>query len=381
MSNLASMIMEGTGYIGSGSLKHHYDHVNGAGLIAMESAEALRDIFEAEFYIPNSNTIRATLEGYNYDSVMEAKEGGVFDRIKKFFINLKEKVKEFFHNVKRYLLGVFADDATWVGKYEKELTALKSEDLKDYKIKMYDYSELDDRIKNIDKLPLNMDDILNMTMNTCKTTLKDISDTVNKGGENIYASDDKIEQLLDTAYQKNCKDILGSDYDEDDLTGSIWSHLRGGATNENDKEEVDVGTSEIRTYIDEIKNSNKIINKLNNLNKDNDKVYNKSIKWVDDAKKECDNAKENPNNKNTVDLSNDVTYMRGSGTTAFGKEKVKLYSNYLSKYSTFLSKQQSFMNQFVTGMKTAYNERNKSYKGALTGAFAYAKKQRKLNKK
>ena len=50
MSNLATMIMEGSMGIGSKvELAHSYDHENGAGLIAMESAEALKDIFEAEF--------------------------------------------------------------------------------------------------------------------------------------------------------------------------------------------------------------------------------------------------------------------------------------------------------------------------------------------
>ena len=87
MSNLASMIMEGTGF-GRARLTHSYDHENGAGLIAMESAEALRDIFEAEFYIPNTCTIQATLEGAScvaessQAAIMEASIKGAFEKIK-----------------------------------------------------------------------------------------------------------------------------------------------------------------------------------------------------------------------------------------------------------------------------------------------------------
>ena len=78
MSNLATMVMEGAslGY-GSAKLDHSYDHENGAGLIAMECAEALHSIFEAEFYVPNTCTIQAAVKGAT--SVEESTQASVME--------------------------------------------------------------------------------------------------------------------------------------------------------------------------------------------------------------------------------------------------------------------------------------------------------------
>lgn len=383
MSNLASMIMEGAGYIGSGSLKRHYDHENGCGLIAMESAEALRDIFEAEFYIPNSNTIRATLEGTSYDaysSIMEAKEGSVFQKIKDFFIKLKNKVMDFFHSVKRYLLGVFGDDVKWVNNYEKELRAIRSEQLKDYTFKMYNYKNLDNELKRTESIATLMENLVEKT----KSNINRVASTVNK---EIEINEDTIKEIYDKEFEKEVKSIL-PDGDVDDIPKSVWSHLRDGANDESNKEEFDIGTSQISTYIASIKNGPKTVNQLDKLLGSIKKAYDKAIKLIDDAEKDVSSAKisdggygeinrksvgeddyisEDPATKTKITLS----------TTNYSKKWLTEYAKQLRGMSAHYSNLQSLNNTLVTGIKTAYTERNSAYKKALVGAFGYARKHSK----
>ena len=113
MANLATMIMEGTAILGNTKLAHKYDHIDGPALIAMESAQALRDIFEVGFYENNACTLKAVAEGYTdfdsspYAATMEGIIADAFQKVKDFLIKLKDKVIAFFHSMVRYLSGIF----------------------------------------------------------------------------------------------------------------------------------------------------------------------------------------------------------------------------------------------------------------------------------
>lgn len=389
MSNLATMIMEGSmnGY-SRANLTHTYGHEDGAGLIAMESAEALRDIFEAEFYVPNECTIQAMCEGYSsveessQAAIMEASIKGAVAKIKEFFIKLKDKVKEFLHNIKRYLLGIFGNDEKWVTTYEKELLGLKS-NLKGYKIKMYTYTP-DTAVSSVERGIKGEEDIID-------DTRKKVTNIFNRLRESDSETDDgDIQEYYDNQYEDLLKG-LGAD-DEAGLDKALWSMYRNGADGEGDKEEVEVA-SKMSDFIASIKRAKSDLAKIDSAATKEDTKYKKAIKLIDDTEKRLNN------DKNFQDISTDgggtERRMKYSALTGNKKDDdintgtpnqkvttagISSVTAVLRKFSSYMSKCQTVNNKNYTAYKSAVVERNKAYKKALTGAFAYARKNKKENK-
>lgn len=393
MANLASMIMEGSMYgFSRANLTHSYDHEDGACLIAMESAEALRDIFEAEFYIPNSCTIQAALEGAScveessQAAIMEASVKGAFTKIKEFFIKLKEKVKEFLHNIKRYLLGIFGNDEKWVDQYESELKALKSDQLKGYKIKMYEYTHI--AIADLKGKSIG-DNMIALAQKRIDIILDDRSKRYDK--DNF--DDEKVSDEFEKEYDAFVK-YSGFDPDED-IDKQIWDYYRNDAGNENGKEEVEVNPSFIKKCIDTIKKASNDVNGIDGMLTKTEEAYKKAIKLVDGVEDKFANLKIKDNKYEDVksdDLKLDWgkhktdTVVNGKVTSS-SPNSMSLNNRMASNISTTLralssnmSKEQTFCNKLISGMKVALTERNAAYKKALTGAFGYARKNGKKSK-
>lgn len=367
MALMSSMIMEGASY--GGKLERSYDHENGAGVIAMESAEAFRDIFEVSFYSPETCTIQAALEGAScveestQAAIMEAAFSSAFEKIKQFFINLKDKVKEFLHNIKRYLTGIFSNDEKWVKTYEKELKALSSADLKDYKIKMYDY----DIMAALDKSGLEakatkLTEEVEKTMDTYRANTK--------GKKEDADFSDDLNDLAERQYLDFIKELVGKAIDEDELDKELWSLMRKGADSESDKDDV-VVAPKIGTFIETLKKSTKDISAYDSMISKTDSIYQKAIKLVNDTQKKYENAKEVGGDgigaRNIKDPK--TSKFMGPGGRQYMIEGLR-------KYSSTLSKMQTADNKKNNAAKSALVERNAAYKSALTGAFAYARKHK-----
>ncbi|MCM1218518.1 MAG: hypothetical protein NC548_28860 [Lachnospiraceae bacterium] len=373
MSNMATMIMEGAS-IGSAKLSRHYDHENGATLIAMESAEALNAIFKDVFYTPNSCTITAAMEGVAVEessqaTVMEAALKGAFAKIKQFFINLKEKVKEFLHNIKRYLLGVFGNDEKWVKQYEKELNALTAADLKDYKVKMYKYTLT--TALTADALAKEADD-LNAEVEKLIEQFK--AQSLTKNGDDF---DDEVDEIAEKRYKAFLKDLCGKDVDEDEVDKELWSKMRDGADNEKDMDDVDVSSAK-STMIAALKSSTKDVAAYDKCISKTDSMYQKAIKTVDKAQKDFDNLKESGMSGPGGEKPKEEKWGDNNQNTRYYYSGAQTYvSTVLRKMSSTLSKMQSQQNKSWNAAKSALVERNSAYKKALVGAFAYARKNKK----
>ena len=97
--------------------------------IAMERAVELNDIFYESFYKMEELDFQhayATMEGAD-ESVLEGimssvseRAKGAIEKIKTFLEDLWKKVQAFFHNVKRFLDGIFMNAQDFVKKYESE---------------------------------------------------------------------------------------------------------------------------------------------------------------------------------------------------------------------------------------------------------------------
>jgi hypothetical protein len=370
------MVMEGASF-GTGHLQRHYDHENGAGLIAMESAEALRDIFEATFYTPNTCTIAAAMEGYSsveesatQSAIMEAAVANAFQKIKDFFIKLKDKVKEFIHNIKRYLTGIFGNDEKWVKTYEKELRAINSSDLKDYKVKMYNYTIMDvastaDLASKSEKLIKDAEDRINeIYRDSAKKTEADDSDV--------------LAETMEKDYSDFIKELVGKSIDADELDKELWSQMRDGADNENDKEDVVVASS-LGKMIDTLKKSSKDVSAYDSMISKTESMYNKAINLVNKEEKHFENQKADSEGNKHKDVKGTFTLGNGEHyqyNASYGAGAQSAVTAALRNYSSTLSKCQTAKNKQLTAAKSALTERNSAYKSALTGAFSYARKHK-----
>ncbi len=367
MSNLATMIMEGASY-GTAKLNHHYDHENGAGMIAMESAEALRDIYESIFYVPNSCEIQAALEGAtcveesSQASVMEASIKGAWEKIKQFFINLRDKVKDFLHNIKRYLTGIFGNDRKWVETYADDLKAIRN-DLKGYKISMFKYSF--DKYLNDGKLSSLFDNVNKVAEGSIDAALNNNYDTkVSKVSE---LDEGFIKDEFEKEYKKAVMTILGKDANEDEYDDILWSNMRSGAKGQSDTDDVEV-SSFFDDAITALKSSNDVISNIDSAIKNADRNYGKILDGIKSA--------ENSFNKLEKNSDGMIERKNGAVTYKYNSAGASNVTNTYHALSAIVTKIQSLENKKNNAVKTAVVERNAAYKKALTGAFAYARKNK-----
>ena len=398
MANLASIIMEGATF-GSGistKLSHSYDHENGATLIAMESAEALRDIFETTFYVPNTCEIAATLEGASCVEessqmvIMENAFKSAFAKVKEFLVKLKNKVIELLHSIKRYLDGIFKSDQDWVKKYKEDLRSLKSGDLKDYEVKMYKYTNLEHTADLQGKMDGFMDDIIGLINNGIENMKNDTKEE----------DTDDIDEEISEMYKSYVKSALNADPDDDDdIDEKIFGRYRDGATGESDKDTVSVAGN-MSTFISALEKSNKELSAYDKEISSTNKAYEKTIKYIDNVEKRVDKLNISEGQTGSVTTTGvyknakfdkdgkyaGFEYSRNNGTGHAAADQTPTISTTqaqsnitanLRALSSTVSKMQTVNNKIFTAKKSAYVERNAAYKKALMGAFAYARKNKK----
>ena len=390
MANLASIIMEGATF-GSGistKLSHSYDHENGATLIAMESAEALRDIFETTFYVPNTCEIAAALEGAScveessQAAIMEGAFKNAFAKIKDFFIKLKEKVIALLHSIMRYLDGIFKSDQDWVKKYKEDLKNLKSSDLKDYEVKMYKYTNLD----HYTGIQADMNNVLDELM-------AEIDNYINEhNSDKDEVDSDVFEENAKKKYEDFVKENFGADADDDDeIEKSIFGMFRDGAADENDKEEISVASNK-DSWVTALEKSGKELTTYNKEIADVKKGYENIVKYINKLEDKVSKLNITDEKAGKLNYKRAVgkvdRYANGNAAgvryereeTSRDISTTQAQSNitsYLRTLSSAASTEQSLANRVYTAKKTAYVERNGAYKKALMGAFAYARKNKK----
>ena len=342
---LASMLMEsafGAPDV-SPEVLSRYNHEDGAALIAMESAADLHDIFvegfigmeELEF-----QQYRANMEGASED-VMEgigdkiaSSAKNAIMKIKELIKKLWEKVKAFFHNVRRFLDGIFMNGTDFVKKYEGELKKLKLDSGCTYKMYKYTITEYSKKMVTSNKQSVNAQ--LKYWNGLDSWLGKEEIDTDTGLQENdTKFTDDSIAELK--------KDFGITDIDDmSKARETVWSKLRGGATSEADKEDVVVKISEI---ISTLKSAPAQTKMFTDIAKDNDRLYSEIIKKL-----------------NTVA---DLAEKQKGG---------KRMANAARKYASKTSQVQNIKNMITNETKNAMSECVKAYKGACMAALKYKPK-------
>lgn len=385
---LSSILMESATLIGTPKVSEEmlakYGY-NSEHRIAMESAVELNDIFYESFYKMEELDFQrayATMEGAD-ESVLEGigssiseRAKGAIEKIKTFLRDLWEKVKAFFHNVKRFLDGIFMNAQDFVKKYESELLKLTFKD-KPYTVDMYDYNISDCKAMatTVNKYCGTLTSEGAKAMSTATKLgnffgAQAIRASVGSGEDNVKKfpddnsagkSKDAARKKVDEACEKLLKDTLGPIRDDlgkylktakDDVpttaevAEATWRIIRKGASSDSDKKSVTV--TSLSEYVKYLKTSKDALSGFDKTAKAIDNMYKEVLARISDAEKKI--------NEESDELFKELTL------------KVS------STYSKVVSREQGFTNAIVAENRKALQEKIAVYKKICTSAFAHADK-------
>lgn len=394
---LSSILMESAGITSapdvSADMLAKYGY-NSEHRIAMESAAELNDIFYESFYQMEELDFMhtyATMEGASEVTlegvVSNIKEKGraAIAKIKKFLNDLWTKVKAFFHNVKRFLDGIFMNAQDFVKKYEKELNALTFEK-NTYEVELYDYDEkmfsemsniVADVAKNVSssssdgtktvedyqKYAASFGRKAQLNDNISKDT--GYSPEIREDAKKKYQdAKDTLEKLTETSEKQVDEDFISrygkyglkADFSSSDLAQAVWSALRSGASDSNDKKRVVV--KKLDTYISYLKTSRTKLSDFDKAAKHIDTMFKQALANVAAAER---------------NLSKEVS-------DSFEKAMNEMAVTVCRATSTSISRYQGYMNVIVANTRAALQEKISAYKKVCTGAFSHADKKDKDKK-
>lgn len=400
---LSSILMESATLIGTPKVSEEmlakYGY-NSEHRIAMESAVELNDIFYESFYKMEELDFQrayATMEGAD-ESVLEGigssiseRAKGAIEKIKTFLRDLWEKVKAFFHNVKRFLDGIFMNAQDFVKKYESELLKLTFKNTK-YTVDMYDY-DIDDCKSMAGSVGKNCAELLaseKKSLGTAKALImefaKKTSITIHDARPDKWAGSGDDEHLAgtsdsDSTKDKNavrkviddtCEKIIkvpaevmrdeygqylktakGEDPTVSDVSEAEWRRIRKGATGESDKKSVTV--TALAPYVKFLKTSKTALSNFDKTAKSIDDMYKGVLQLISDGENMMKTDKDAEKYKQMYDL---IVRM-------------------MHAYSTVTSKLQGYTNAIVAENRKALQEKIAVYKKICTSAFAHADKDSK----
>ena len=343
MSNLSSIIREGCDLETinqTRKLNHKYDYKNGVDLIAMESAEALRDIFETAFYIPNTCEINAALEGAScveessQIAIMEAAYTSAYNKIKKYYIDTKEKVIDLLKNIKGILLSSIEDDKKFIETYKHTLKTVNFFNARDFKYEMHEYTNLEPK-NTFQKYVIEYC----IKFRGCYVMYNTKFGNNESTGIDIYR---ELESMYNSFTSKNGSVIFTGVVKNGDIGDITYAYFRNGATSENDKKPVPVSRN-INKFMNAFGDAKVFLRSYDTEIRDVERCYTDMITWMDSFKLE-----DAPSSKHLNDAI-----------------------SVLSKISSYIGKMQTITNRSMIDRCTAYIERGLEYRRALTKACIY----------
>lgn len=198
----------------------------------------------------------------------EASGSGFFDSVKKFFLNLWEKIKGLFRKFFALIGSYTKTDKQFVDKYKKHLLSVNT---RDFKYKGYKFTKLTDNC---------VDAAYKNAISSIESDVKDLELSANGALKDVELKIDDKQDVIEKA-RANAIGQTGS-LDGTEFTKELFMLFRNG---EDQKEELDnINVSEQLVFISE--NS-----KLEKAAKDNyktlEKTIKEAIKAVEKAEKEA----------------------------------------------------------------------------------------------
>lgn len=352
--SLARTLMNG-GSFGTSIDPSKYTHDMGATRIAMESVEELHEIFIESFYNVEQAELAAATEGVEligseYEVVAEGAIKDAFTKVKEFLQKLWDKVKAWFHQVRRFFDSLIMSGREFAKKYKKDI-ATADKTLKDFTYKMYEYD--DDALDSIEK-DLDVEGSAERLFNAFNSATSNFSE------EEIKKSidEDNLAKVFGNRVIKGTKApaITG----RDDFDEAIFASFRNGATGPEDKEEIDI--TDLGQYA-KILESSKPVSSLDTMAKKIDKMYQKAIKKANDLEKD--------NKEYRKSLNDDKT--AGDDDKKIADNEVKIAQH----IATAIARLQSLDNTIMNIWKTAFKERDTVYKQLIVAGLSNARKNAK----
>ena len=254
----------------------------------------------------------------------------------------------------------------FVSKYKSDIDAVKG--MKNFEYKMFKYkdNEIDnfdnDLTQGISELADGFDDITSAVKNLSDDEKKDVkSSKKDQAGAEAgtlgfkLGSDSTTASDFESKWKKACDKLKKDAYtfegthcdDTSELAEAVFSYLRDGATDSNDKENREF--TEVSSLA-KILTSSKASSTLSKAQSKSDSGFKKIIASIDKA-------------QNAI---SDV-----------GGEAMTLISDCVRELSSTVSDIQSASNTIINGYKEAYKERDGAYKACIMAALSHYRKKGK----
>lgn len=355
--SLASTMLNGGSIYGGVSVNvSRYGHDTGAMLIATESVEELHDIFLEGFYVTEDAEVQAAMEGVDFESseygaVAESASKSVIQRIKEFFKKLWEKIKAFFHNIRKYFDSIFMNAKDFAKKYEKEIKEANKY-IKDFTFKMFEYDNqaIDQVVEKVADVDAEVADYTDEVNTLLQMLSKDGNGNYAETNESPEITKEltilkKMAENAEEDFAKQISDNKATTFDEFDEYA--FGFFRGGATDENDKTEVDV--KDLTVYLKILLND-KASKNVNTFEANNKKMFDKINSCISKAER-------------------DVSKVSGKGAT--------LIAESLRHLSTYAAADNTITTKLITIWKQVISERQSTYKSLLMAGMTNARKNTK----
>lgn len=349
--SLARTLMSG-GSFGSTINPAKYSHDMGASRIAMETVEELHEIFIESFYNVEQAELAAATEGVDlvgsdYEVVAEGAIKTAFTKVKEFLQKLWDKVKAWFHQVKRYLDSIFMSGKKFADKYKEDI---KNADrtLKDFSYRMYEYD--DDKLDNVDKYTdtdAMATDIFNGVdgIANARTDIEDV--------KKDYEEDALAKKFANRVLSGGKVSVT----EKADLPSAAFAYFRNGAKSADDKTEVKI--TNLSTYGDKLRTS-KALGSIDSLTSRVGNMYKKAISKA-----------------NELEKSMQAVYDTTDGSDKQDKEAADFQVKAAQELSSAIGRLQSMHNTVMGIWKTALKERDTVYKQVIMAGLANARKNAK----
>lgn len=350
-----------------------YSAEYGAQTIAMETLADQQAVFECAFYDMEVLEFNSYVSGTPVTEGIGEKIKSIFGTIKEKLKKLWEKVKSWFHNVRRYIDSIFMDGADFVKKYKSELKSLK---LDGFEYQLYKYVDADNMVST--------KDIEAITAKSMKLTdysnAKQVAFLGNAAGYDAVSnnrSEEEIEERFTFDEDKKeslIKTVYPSATTIEDVRDEVWSELRSGATRGDAKDSINI--TSLDPYIKALETSKTVSANIGKIQNKVDQLFSKALKNIDDAEKEI-NSQRDANNK-AVD--NDKSYdARGEEWAKNARAKAHTRNDTKAKVAVKYAKfqhdvvafEQTVMNAIIDEGRAAFLEMTKDYKAMLMKALAY----------
>lgn len=349
--SLARTLMSG-GSFGSTIDPAKYSHDMGASRIAMETVEELHEIFIESFYNVEQAELAAATEGVDligsdYEVVAEGAIKTAFTKVKEFLQKLWDKVKAWFHQVRRYLDSIFMSGKKFAEKYKEDIKEA-DRNLKDFSYRMYEYE--DDKLDSVDKY----------------ADTDDVASEIFKGIEKISKARTDIEDIKkdfeeDALAKRFASRVLSGGKvavtEKADLPSAAFAYFRNGAKSADDKTEVKI--TNLSTYGDKLRTS-KALGSIDSLTSRVGNMYKKAISKANELEKVNQEIYDEADDKDTTK-----------------KEEADYKVKAAQEMSSAIGRLQSMHNTVMGIWKTALKERDTVYKQVIMAGLANARKNAK----